>query len=59
MIRIQCFLQRSYNFHSVRHCSKKGELNLIDQQYFASAENIKLENNFQEDKKVEENIYYM
>ena len=47
-------MQKSFNFQTIRYCSKKSELNLIDQQYFASTENVKLDSNFKEGKKVEE-----
>ena len=47
-------MQRSSNFQTIRYCSKKSELNFIDQQYFASTENVKLDSNLQENKKAEE-----
>ena len=47
-------MQRSFNFQTIRYCSKKSELNYIDQQYFASTETVKLDSNFQEIRKVEE-----
>jgi hypothetical protein len=50
-------LQRTYQFCSVRLCSKKSDLNFIDGQYFATTEGLdktikeKLENRIEEELK--------
>ena len=48
MISIRSLLQRTYQFCSVRLCSKKSDLNFIDGQYFATTEGLKLDKTIQE-----------
>ena len=58
MISIRSLLQRTYQFYSVRLCSKKTDLNFIDGQYFATTEDLKLDKTIQEklENRIEEEL---
>ena len=58
MISIRGFLQKTYQFCSVRLCSKKSDLNFIDGQYFATTEGLKLDKTIQEnlENRIEEEL---
>ena len=58
MISIRSFLQKTYQFYSVRLCSKKSDLNYIDGQYFATTEGLKLDKTIQEnlENRIEEEL---
>ena len=48
MITIRHFFRRSLHIYSIRSCSKKSDFNFIDEQYFSTTQEIKLNKKNQE-----------